>query len=192
MSTTEKQQSSSWSDKKKPFRYHAKKPEEVKVGVIPMIKYRKGNNIYKFKAALLEAGQKEYGNVGKLIKAEKYYVPTLALPDYNTMGISAINVTFVTNEVMKKLAKEVGKMNRDKPKLYGLFRKHMSMGSRDEVSQQLDHAVWHADKDLEKLRQAIVVRHKVDCVNNVTEVMILMARKAYQNIKQGRRAITMQ
>jgi len=86
---------------------------------------------------------------------------------------------------MKELAKEVGKMNRDKPKLYGLIRQHMSVESRDEVSQQPNYAVWHMEKDPEQLWQAIVGTHKVDCVSNVTEVMTLAARKAYQNIKQG-------
>jgi hypothetical protein len=45
--------------------------------------------------------------------------------------------------------------------------------------------VWHIEKDPEQLWQAIVKTHKVDCVSNVTEVMTLAARKAYQNIKQG-------
>jgi hypothetical protein len=45
--------------------------------------------------------------------------------------------------------------------------------------------MWHVKKDQEKLWQAIVKTHKVDCVSNVTEVMTMAARKAYQNIKQG-------
>jgi len=41
------------------------------------------------------------------------------------------------------------------------------------------------DKDPEKLWQAIIKTHKVDCVSNVDAVKELTARKAYQNIKQG-------
>jgi len=184
MSTTDQQQSSK-PEKKKTFKQYARKPEEAKAGTIPMLKYGKGNNFYKFKAALSEAALKEYGNLGKLIEQEKYYVPVLDLPDYKAMGISAANIDFMKQEAMKELAKEVGKMNRDKPKLYGLIRQHMSVESRDEVSQQPNYAVWHVEKNPEQLWQAIVRTHKVDCVSNVTEVMTLAARKAYQNIKQG-------
>jgi hypothetical protein len=42
MSTTDQQQSSK-SDKKKTFKQYARKPEEAKVGTIPMLKYGKGN-----------------------------------------------------------------------------------------------------------------------------------------------------
>jgi hypothetical protein len=38
------------------------------------------------------------------------------------MGITAVNIDFMKNKVMKELAKEVSKINRDKPKLYGLIR----------------------------------------------------------------------
>jgi len=69
MSTTDQQQSSK-SEKKKTFKQYARKPEEAKAGVIPMLKYGKGNNFYKFKAALSEAALREYGNLGKLIEQE--------------------------------------------------------------------------------------------------------------------------
>jgi hypothetical protein len=101
------------------------------------------------------------------------------------MGIDPANVDFMKNEVMKEIAMEVGKINRDKPKLYGFIQQHMSVESRDEVSQQPNYAAWHAQKYPEKLWQAIVKTHQVDCVSNIMEVMMLAARKASQNIKQG-------
>ncbi len=73
-----------------------------------MLKYRKGNNFDKFKAALSEAVLKVYGNSGKLIEFNKYYEPTLVLSDYTAKGIDQANVAFMTNEAMKELAKEVG------------------------------------------------------------------------------------
>jgi hypothetical protein len=129
--------------------------------------------------------KREYGNLGKLIEQEKYYVPVLDLPEYTKMGIDPNNIDFMKNKAMKELAKEVGKINRDKPKLFRLIRQHMSMESRDEMSRQLNYAMWHVEKDPENLRQAIVKMHKVDCVSNVTEVMTLAVRKVHQNIKQG-------
>jgi hypothetical protein len=75
-------------------------------------------------------------------------------------------------------------MEEDRPKLYGLMMKHMSVESKDEVAQEPEYNVWHAEKDPKKLWQAIVRTHKVDCVSNVTAVKELTARKAYQNINQ--------
>ncbi len=184
MCTTD-QQHSSKSEKKKTFKQYARKLEEAKTGTIPMLKHGKGNNFYNFKAALSEAALRVYGNLDKLIEQEIYYVPVLDLPDYKAMGIAAAKIDFMKNKVMKELAKEVGKINRDKPKLYGLIRQHMSVESRDKVSQQPNYATWHVEKDPEKLWQAISKIHEVDCVSNVTEVMTMAARKAYQNIKQG-------
>jgi hypothetical protein len=126
---------------------------------------------------------KEYGNLGKLIELEKYYVPKLELPDYAAMGINSRQIKVMQTEAIKGLAKEIDKMRADRPRLYGLIRQHMSVESRDEVAQQPDYADWHAEKDPEKLWQAIVKTHKVDSASHVTEVMELTARKAYQGIK---------
>jgi hypothetical protein len=76
-------------------------------------------------------------------------------------------------------------MGEDRPKLYGLIMKYMSVESRDEVAQEPNYDSWHAKKDPEKLWQVIIKMHKVDCVSSVTAVKELAARKAYQNIKQG-------
>ena len=61
----------------------------------------------------------------------------------------------------------------------------MSVESRDEVAQQPEYDKWHAEKDPEKLWQAIVKTHKVDSACHVTEMMELTARKAYQGIRMG-------
>jgi hypothetical protein len=80
---------------------------------MPILKYGKGNNFHKFKVALSEAAQKGFGNLGKLIELEKYYIPMLVLPDYAVMGIDQANMTFMVNKAMKELAKDVGKMKGD-------------------------------------------------------------------------------
>jgi hypothetical protein len=94
---------------------------------------------------------KEYGNLGKLIELEKYYVPKLELPDYAAMGMDSSQVKVMQREAIKGLAKEIDKMRADRPRLYGLIRQHMSVESRDEVAQQPDYADWHVEKDPEKL-----------------------------------------
>ena len=87
MSTTDQQQSSK-SDKKKTFKQYARKPEEAKAGTIPMLKYGKGNNFYKFKTAVATQAMKEFGNLGKLINLEAYYVPVFDPPDLVSIAAS--------------------------------------------------------------------------------------------------------
>jgi hypothetical protein len=111
--------------KKKPFTSFGKKPVGGKTE-LPVLKYGKGNNFHRFRLALTKVAIKEYGNLGKLIELEKYCVPKLVLTDYTAMGEHHI----------KELAREVGKMESDHPRLYGLIRQHMSMESRDKVAQE--------------------------------------------------------
>jgi hypothetical protein len=109
----------------------------------------------------------------------------LELPDYAAMGMDSSQVKVMQTEAIKGLPKEIDKMRADRQRLYGLIRQHMSVESRDEVAQQPDYADWRAEKDPEKLWQAIVKTQKVDSASHVTEVMELTARKAYQGIGMG-------
>ena len=70
--TNEKDKSES-GEKKKTFRPFSKKQEGEKVLTkLPTLKYGKGNNFVKFKMALSEVALEEYGDLGWLIRLEKY------------------------------------------------------------------------------------------------------------------------
>jgi len=69
-------------DKKKPFLPIGKKQEEKVASKLPILKYGEGNNFVKFKAALSETALEEYGDLGRLIKKESYYLPTFTAPEY--------------------------------------------------------------------------------------------------------------
>jgi hypothetical protein len=69
--------------------------------------------------------------------------------------------------------------------LYGLMLEHMIVESKDEVAQEADYETWHNMTNPEKLWQAIMKMHTVDCVSNVSQVKKLTLRLAYQQIKQG-------
>jgi hypothetical protein len=53
------------------------------------------------------------------------------------------------------------------------------------VAQDPNYETWSEATDPEKLWQAIVKTHKVDCVTSIDAVKELVARKAYQSIRQG-------
>jgi hypothetical protein len=61
----------------------------------------------------------------------------------------------------------------------------MSVESKDEVAQDPDYEAWSNAADSEKLWLAIIKTHKADSVSRVDAVKELLARKAYQMIKQG-------
>ena len=74
-STNEKEKSES-SEKKRTFKPFSKKQGEEKVPTkLPILRYGRGNNFVKFKTALSEVALEEYGDLGRLIRLEKYYVP---------------------------------------------------------------------------------------------------------------------
>jgi hypothetical protein len=101
------------------------------------------------------------------------------------MGLLSAEQAIMRQEALKEHSKLIARMKLDRPKLYGLILKHMSVESKDEIAQDADYETWHKATDPEKLWQTIVKTHKVDCVSNVSQVKELTARKAYQQIKQG-------
>ena len=128
-------------DRKKVFRPYPKKADDgtkPKEG-IPMLKYGKGNNFYKFKAALAEVAQEKFGNLGRLIEEDKYYEPEY-IPMVAPAGVvlDADELKLLKSAAIREFASKVAKMEADRPKLYGLIRRHMSVESKDEVAQDKD------------------------------------------------------
>jgi hypothetical protein len=123
---------------KKPFKHFGRKPEEKG---IPLLKFGKANNFYKFRAALSNEATERYGNLGKLIDLEQYYVPTFVLEDYTAMGFSDEQGERMNLEKFKEHSRKLTKMEEDRPKLYGLIMKNMSVESRDEVAQEPNYEV---------------------------------------------------
>jgi hypothetical protein len=150
-----------------------------------MLRYGKGNNFYKFREALSEVAMEKCGNLGKLIDLERNYLPDIELTDFEAMGYSEARIERLELEEYKEHTRKLTKMEEDRPKLYGLIMQHMSVESKDEVAQDEDYEDWHRDKDPEKLWQAIIKTLKVNTTSNVDAVKDLVARKAYQSIKQG-------
>jgi len=184
-STNEKDKSES-IEKKRTFKPFSKKQGEEKVPTkLPILRYGRGNNFVKFKTALSEVALEEYGDLGRLIRLEKYYVPEFLVPDYSGAGLTQDEERKLRMEAMKAHQRRLEKMIDARPKLYGLILRHMSPESKDEVAQDPNYDDWSEATDPEKLWQAIVKTHKIDCVTSVDAVKELAARKAYQSIKQG-------
>jgi hypothetical protein len=145
-------------------RFQGRRPKEERIN-IPMLKYGKGNNFFQFQQALYKRALKDYGDLAKLLTLNKYYVPEIQLPDFTSAGASTNEIDLVKTDLVKDFAKQVGRMRANRPKLYGLILEHMSVESRDEVAREPDYEEWSIATEPEKLWQAIVRTHKVDCVS---------------------------
>jgi hypothetical protein len=173
------------SDKKKTFRPFVKKKGEKAASKLPILKYGKGNNFVKFKAALSEVALEEYGDLGRLIKKESYYSTTFMDPNYSGMGLTTDEARKLRMDAMKAHHRKLERMTNERPKLYGLILRHMSAESKDEVTQDPNYETWSEATDPEKLWQVIMKTHKVDWVTSIDAIKELVARKAYQSIRQG-------
>jgi hypothetical protein len=71
-------------------------------------------------------------------------------------------------EMLKNHAKWLERMESDRPSLYGLIPQHMNMESKEKVEQVEGYQDWSQRTGPEKLWQAIIRTHKVDCVSNAT------------------------
>jgi len=114
-----------------------------------------------------------------------YYVPVFTVPDYCGAGLTQDEERKLRMEAMKAHQRKVEKMMDAHLKLFRLILRHLSPESKDEVCQDPDYDIWSEAKDPEKLWQAIIKTHKIDCVTSIDAVKELVARKAYQSIKQG-------
>ncbi len=81
---------------------------------------------------LSNVASKKYGNLGKLIDMEEYYIPCLEFSDYDAMRLSEAQAERLEFEELKEHSKKLTKMEDDRPKLYGLIMQHMSVESKDE------------------------------------------------------------
>ncbi len=145
--------------------FFSRKPEGEKKEGIPMLRYGTDNNFFVFQQALYRRALVDYGDSAKLFALNKYYEPSLHLPDYTGLGLAAAEVMILQQEVLKEHSKLVLRMKLEKPKLYGLILKRRRVESKDEVAQDADYETWHNATNPEKLWQTIVKTHKVDCVS---------------------------
>jgi hypothetical protein len=90
--------------RRKPFKNYGRKPEEK--GIL-ILKFGKANNFYKFRAALSNEATEKFGNLGKLIDLEEYYLPELEMQE---QGFSEEQAERMNFEVFKEQSRKLTKM----------------------------------------------------------------------------------
>jgi hypothetical protein len=131
---------------------------------MPKYECERRNNFCKFKMALSDVALAEYSDLGKLIKLGKYYKPTFEEPVLPPgHGLTPAEEKVIELEAAKLYVRKLGKMESNRPRLFGLMSQHMSTESKTDMNFDAKYEKWQADHDPEKLWQASVRTHKADC-----------------------------
>ena len=178
------QQRKPWQkNQQKQYRNDFKKkdPEEI-----PVLKYGPANNFSKFKEAISKSALKNYGQLGKLIKLGKYYVPEEPLStDYDFINdpLGVNKAAYL--EDMKEYRKEIMKMRNERPKLYALILQYLSDESLEEIKRSDKFEKIDEETDPLNLWLLVEETHKVTSISKVEAVTKLAARSTYATMRQG-------
>mmetsp|Transcript_10725 Transcript_10725/g.15483 ORF Transcript_10725/g.15483 Transcript_10725/m.15483 type:complete len:193 (-) Transcript_10725:146-724(-) len=88
-------------------------------------------------------------------------------------------------EDVKDHRKEMNKLKKDCPELYGLITQYLSEESLDEIKRQEKYEEIDEAADSEGLWKLVEETHKVTTVSKVEAVTKLSARNTYKTIRQG-------
>ncbi len=158
-----------------------KDPEQVTI-----LTFGPNNNFAKFKEALASKALREYGDLGRLIDAGKYYSAEPPEPtDYDLVNdpYRLNRATFL--EQQKLYMRHWEDMIYDRPKLYAMIWQHLSQESKEEVKRSQDYELIKNTSDAQGLWQIIEETHKVITISRIAAVMKKSARKEYQLMHQG-------
>jgi len=179
----QRQQRKPWQKNQRHYRHDIKKkdPEEI-----PVLKYGPANNFSKFKEAVSKTALKNYGQLGKLIKLGKYYVPEEPMStDYDFVNDPMGMNKAAYLEDMKEYRKELMKMRNERPKLYALILQYLSDESLEEIKRSDKFDKIDEETDPLGLWLLVEETHKVNSISKVEAVTKLAARSTYATMRQG-------
>jgi hypothetical protein len=158
-----------------------KDPKEILI-----LRFGPNNNFAKFKEALAKKALREYGDLGRLIETETYYVPEP--PDVNDYDL--INDPYQLNratylEQQKLYMGHWEDMINNRAKLYALIWQYLSQESMAEVKRHADYELIKTNRDVQRLGEIIEETHKVFTISRIAAVVKKTARKEYQLMHQG-------
>jgi len=165
-----------------------KKPDDIP-GTVPLLQYRANadSNLSKWIEAIQPFLESLFGHLASFIATDKYYEPKApkppAIPWTNTTDPGYINRT-IEKANATEYAKELAKIEADKPKMWGEIEKHMSAESKAQVKLNADYSKLKRDHDVLGLWRLIKQVHRTQAGKlNVADAS-LDALTNYYTIKQ--------
>jgi len=165
-----------------------KKPDDIP-GTVPLLQYRANadSNLSKWIEAIQPFLESLFGHLASFIATDKYYEPKApkppAIPWTNATDPGYINRT-IEKANATEYAKELAKIEADKPKMWGEIEKHMSAESKAQVKLNADYSKLKRDHDVLGLWRLIKQVHRTQAGKlNVADAS-LDALTNYYTIKQ--------
>jgi len=166
----------------------SKKPDDIP-GSVPMLQYRANaeSNLSKWIEAIQPVLECLFGHLASFISTDKYYKPKAPVPsavawtDQNDRGGLK---RAIETENAREYAKQVVRLESDKPKMWGEIEKHMSLESKAQVKLDVDYNKLKEDHDVLGLWRLIKQVHRTQAGKlNVADAS-LDALTNYYTIKQ--------
>ena len=166
---------------------------------VPVLTYGPNNNYIEFRKRMSIAASKLYGDLGRIIEDERYYVPD---PIDNTIyNLQDEIEKAICIELNKERERYINKMSRERPQLYAFILSKVSRESEDELKRYvLDQTTitgttatttQHTFKEINEAKDPLMLWLSIKALHLITTasknraVVLLQATKDYRNLRMG-------
>jgi len=154
---------------------------------VPILKYGPSNNWVDFKKKMAIACCEHYGDLGKIIEDEYYYIPpNLDQDDYGlfdpTSDPLGINKAALL-EAVKNRIKKIDRMKDDRPSLYAFIFSKLSRESEDEIKRTDKYGAWSKERDPLSLWLALKDLHLITTISKNSAVIRTQAIEDYHSCR---------
>ena len=126
------------------------KPMKIKEAV-PILRFGQTNNWIEFKKKMALAAEEHYGDLGRIVNDEAYYVPPLIDPNLfgstdpliDTDGVNKATLL----EANKDRIRAISKMQTDRASLYSFILSKISRESEDELKAHAKYPTLSSSLD---------------------------------------------
>ena len=157
--------------------------------MIPMLQYKANAdcNLEKWLEAIQPLLESLFGHLASFIVTDEYYKPKA--PKASRIPWTPANDPGEINRSIEKAraseyAKELAKLEADKPKMWGEIEKYMSSESKTQVKLDASYNALKAENDVHKLWKLIKQVHRTQAGKVNTDDASIDALTNYYSIKQ--------
>ena len=134
-------------------RHHSSKPAPIAPQeAVPVLHYGPTNNWTDFSKKMRLAVGDRFGKLSQVIENKTYYIPPMPTPDENIKDSKCRDIVLETD--WKERAKELAKLNSQKPMLYAFILSKLSVESEDEYKRHDNYKAINDAEDPLELRKA--------------------------------------
>jgi Zinc knuckle len=144
---------------------------------VPLLRCGPGNNFMLFKKRLSVVCMERYGDLGRIIKDEKYYEPPAV--DISKYDSANDLVKELIKDRLKQREVDIASMRRNQTQMYAYIMSKLSKESRDELEREEAFKTHSASKDPLALWKDVKKVHMVSSVSKIDAVVKKTAKDDY-------------